>query len=441
MAILHDKQSEFIQSTKRYKLLNWGRRSGKTFAVGYDIYPDLWNIDDCRVAYYAPNRDDARDIAWDAFKQLCEPITEHINETLLEITVRNQHFGKEGHKGTSLLKLYGWEAVKNSDKGRGVENDVVVLDEAAFYPMFKEKYEKVIEPTLLTSKGRLVVTSTPNGFNHFYEMADWAMKNDDWFFSHATSYDNPFNDPEDLDKLKAEKPADSFAQEYLADFRKVEGLVYDEYDHKRHRLTEMPMHFINPNERMPYFKPGYQEATSLESRGCVDWGFTNPSAMYTVHKSNKGIYYITDEYYEAGKVQEELIDIMSSRQLDGWYPDPAEPDRLEMMRRAGLTVKEVSKDIVAGINTVQSLLKQNRLFIVNCPNLESEINFYRWREKPNSAIDDSMPELPVKGNDHGLDAIRYCLHMWENTEAGNLDRTVHRINSQIFGEGGGSAWD
>lgn len=394
---LTKKQSEFIESEKRYKLLNWGRRSGKTFAVGYEIFITLWNIDGALVSYYAPTRDDARSIAWETYKTLLEPITTKTNESLLEIETKNIHGTK------STLRLSGWEAVKNRDKGRGVENNLVVLDESAFFPMFTEKFEKVIEPTLLTSKGRLIITSTPNGFNHFYQLAEKAKKSPDWFYSHATSYDNPLNDPAELDRLRAGKSEDSFAQEYLADFRKVEGLVYKEFDVNRHYLEKMP-------DDLPVrFK---------EMRGCIDFGYINPAAIYSVAKDGDGHYYIFDEFYEDRKVQDELTSIMVDRNLASWYPDPAEPDRIEMMRRAGLYTHSVSKDVLLGINTVQNLFKQNRITIINCPNLLFELNFYKWKEK--RSLNQNDPEEPVKEYDHGLDATRYLLHNWENDNASGL---------------------
>ena len=400
---LHPKQSEFVSSTKKKKLLNWGRRSGKTFAVGYDVYPDLWNRDDARVSYYAPNRDDARDISWEDFKDLFEPITLSLNETLLEIKVKNKYYGQEGRKGTSLLKLYGWEAVKNSDKGRGVENDVVVLDECAFFPMFVEKFEKVIEPTLLTSKGRLVVTSTPNGFNHFYDMYNHALTDDEWFVSHATSYDNPHNDPLDLDKLRENKSPDAFAQEYMADFRKQTGLVYKEFDRVRH---------MSPCD----------DIRGATYRGCVDFGFTNPTAAYTVIRDHDNNYFITDEYYKTEQTHDQIIQVLNTRQVESWYPDPAEAPAIALMRRKGMRVNEVSKDVNKGIDTVRNLLVQNRLFIdPECKNLLNEIESYRYKEQ---RADKNAPEEPVKENDHGLDAIRYALFMWEN----NLSSSVNLKN-------------
>ena len=398
---LHQKQNEFIESTKRYKLLNWGRRSGKTFAVGYEIFITLWTVDKAIVSYYAPTRDDARDIAWEAFKELLKDITVKTNETLLEIETKNK-FGT-----TSLLKMYGWEAVKNRDKGRGVENDLVVLDECAFFPMFQEKFEKVIEPTLLTSKGRLVITSTPNGFNHFYDLAIQAQKDDTWFYSHATSYDNPHNDPAELEKLRQKKKSDdAFAQEYLADFRKLEGLVYKEFDRD--------IHLFNDNT--------HRRPTVAVYVG-LDFGYTNPTAILKIEQDTDNHFWVTEEWYKSERLMPEIIEQCKAMNGFNYYPDPAEPDRIEEMRRAGLNIHDVSKDVEAGIATVLSLFKQNRLHIhQQCVNLIQELETYRYQEQRQ---DSNKPESPVKENDHALDALRYALHMvagnmYEDEDEGQL---------------------
>jgi phage terminase large subunit len=157
----------------------------------------------------------------------------------------------------------------------------------------------------------------------------------------------------------------------------------------------------------------------MEKRGGIDFGHTNPSAILTCYRSKDRKYYITDEYYERGKVQSELNQEMLSRRAESWYPDPAEPDRIEEMRRAGLSVSEVSKNVSAGIDTVRSLLKQNRLFIhLNCPNLIWELETYRYKPKK---ADSNEPEEPIKENDHSLDCLRYVLHMWENTTVSTVD--------------------
>lgn len=395
---LHQKQTEVINSLKRYKLLNWGRRSGKTTVVGYEIMITLWN-EPGLVSYYAPTHSDARDIAWDIYKDILAPITIKTNESLLEITVKN-------HQGTeSLLRLTGWEAVKNRDKGRGVENNLVVLDECAFFPLFKEKFEKVIEPTLLTTKGRLIICSTPNGFNHFYDYANLAQQNEEWFYSHATSYDNPFNDPNELYRLREQKEEDAFAQEYMADFRKMQGLVYKSFDRTRHVYNDI---VFNPSETLVG----------------VDWGWTNPAAILKVVRDTDNNFYVTEEWYKTEKTTDEIIEVASSFKGHKYYPDPAEPDRIDLMRKAKLNVRDVSKDIEAGISAVQELFKTNRLFIhASCTNLIWELETYAY---PDKKEDHNESELPIKENDHALDALRYVLYMQSQT----ILRSAHVHYSQ-----------
>jgi phage terminase large subunit len=354
--------------------------------VGYEIFITLWGVKDAIVSYYAPTRDDARTIAWESFKDLLRDITIDTNETLLEIKTKNKH------GTTSLLRLSGWEAVKNRDKGRGVENDLVVLDEAAFFPMFNEKFATVIEPTLLTSKGRLIITSTPNGFNHFYTLAEKAQKSDEWFYSHATSYDNPHNDPAELERLRTQKTADAFAQEYLADFRKLEGLVYKNFDRNVHLYND-----LTP-----------RRSTVMVYVG-VDFGWTNPTAMIKVEQDTDAHFWVSLEWYKREADMHTIVE--AARMLNGnaYYPDPAEPDRINELMRAGLNCHDVSKDVDAGIATVQGVIKQNRLHVhENCLQLIYEFETYRYES---ARPDKNLPEKPVKENDHGLDALRYVIHM------------------------------
>ena len=389
MLNLTPKQEDFLLSKKRYKVANWGRRSGKTSLFAYEALGTALSISDAKVTYYAQTFGDARDIAWAIFLETFGDAVISKNESRLEIILHNVH------GTTSKVNLKGWESVVLGGKGRGTENDLLLFDEVAFCRLFMMNWQKTLEPTLLTTEGRAVFGSTPNGFNDFHQLALVAQGDPDWFYSHATSYDNPHNPAGDLDKIKEARSEDAFAQEYLADFRKIEGLIYKEFDRGRHVVETIPLDRCD------------------EIRGGIDFGHKNPAAMLEVYKDNDGTYYVANEYYERGKVQSELNDEMLSRKADSWYPDPAEPDRIEEMRRAGLVINEVSKEVTKGLDTVKSLFKQQRLFIhQNCKHLLFEMDNYRYKTK---RADQNEPEEPVKENDHLLDALRYILHMWENT--------------------------
>jgi len=255
---LTPKQEEAIESEARYKVLNFGRRAGKTTELAYEALGEAL-IKEAKITYYAQTFGDARDIAWDIFLDVFGDLVAKKNETLLEITVKNLK------GGTSKVSLKGWESVVTSDKGRGTENDLLLLDEVAYLRGFKQLYEKVLEPTLLTTKGRVVFSSTPNGFNDFYELANHAQNQTDWFYLHATSYDNPYNDAVWLDEKKASLPQDTFAQEYLADFRKQEGLVFKDFVRAVHVYQDK------------------RHETVVKMAG-VDPGFKNPAGVLTVER-------------------------------------------------------------------------------------------------------------------------------------------------------------
>jgi hypothetical protein len=73
-------------------------------------------------------------------------------------------------------------------------------------------------------------------------------KNKDWKYFHFTTYDNPFIDPEEVQKKREEITEDRFAQEYLGEFRKREGLVYKDFKRDKHVIKELPdnlKHYIH----------------------------------------------------------------------------------------------------------------------------------------------------------------------------------------------------
>lgn len=391
--MLTKKQAEVINDRHRYKVLNWGRRSGKTTVFAHEAFIAGLAIKSAKITYYAQTFGDARDIAWDIFLDVFGDAVVKKNETLLEITIRNTH------KGTSKISLKGWESVATAQKGRGTENDLLLIDEVAYCKGFKQYWDTVLEPTLLTTKGRAIFASTPNGFNDFYELSNKAQLLEDWFYSHATSYDNPYNDPKDLDKKKEELPSDRFCQEYLADFKKQEGLVYKEFN----RLSNL-----------------FDDNNNIDVEriiGGVDFGFVNPAGIVSVKKDKRGSYWIFDEYYEIEKTDAQIADVVAAKEFQRVYPDPENAGAIKELKDRKVNVCEVLKgknSIKTGINKIKELLKQRRILIhKKCTNLIWELETYHY---PAKKVDVNEDELPVKKNDHLLDALRYIILMDAKTE-------------------------
>jgi PBSX family phage terminase large subunit len=383
--ILTPAQATILTDNHRFRVINCGRRFGKTTLAVEEI-KCLALSRPAKIAYIAPTYQQARDIAWQMLIKELKP--QKPNESRLEFKIKD-----------SLIQLRGWEAIETL---RGQAFDFIVIDEIAMMRNFWVNWEEVIRPTLTDTRGQVMFISTPKGFNHFYDL--YNKKDEDYKSFHFTSYDNPHLPKEELDKAKEEIPEDRFAQEYLADFRKTEGLVYKEFSRQMHITTEQPK-------------------TVAEILVGIDWGHTNPASVHRYRKDADSHYWIDSEYYKTGRTTEQIIDYAKTLKPNKVYPDPAEPDRVEQANNSGLNCMEVSKDIKAGVDSVKALFKQNRIHIhPDCKNLIYELETYRY---PDKKPDKNEEEKPVKENDHCMDEMRYVLHNQPKAEQEfNLDNNL-----------------
>jgi PBSX family phage terminase large subunit len=395
--ILTPAQESIAIDTHRFRVVNCGRRFGKTVLAIEEI-KGVAIANESRIAYIAPNFIQARDIAWSILKKQMESVIVTANEARLELTVRNM-------KGTtSLILLRGWEAVESL---RGQSFDFIVIDEIASMRNYHTGWEEVLRPTLTDRKGSVLFISTPKGFNHFYDLYIKEASDTDYKSFHFTTYDNPHIPTEEIDKAKIEMTEDRFAQEYLADFRKTSGLVYKEFDRERH-----------------IYDPEKEKPTSVADRLCgVDFGYTNPAGILLIEKDTDGVYWVTQEFYEKEKSTAEIIEIAASFNARKYYPDPAEPDRIREMKNYGLNVRDVSKDKVAGINLVREMFKCNRIKISShCLNFIWELETYHY---PENRQDKNENEEPVKKDDHLCDCCRYIIYMQESGKKGRIAKTFY----------------
>lgn len=390
----------------RFRVVCCGRRFGKTTLAVWEMLGVALYNNDVQVCYIAPTYQQARDIAWQELKKACLPATKNVNESRLEITL-NTTLG-----GTSSIMLRGWESIETL---RGQKFKFIVVDEIASMRNWETNWQEVIRPTLTDLRGEALFISTPKGFNHFYDLYNLQEVDKDYKSFHFTSYDNPHLPPDELEKARMELTEDRFAQEYLADFRKTQGLVYKEFDRKRHIYTT--------DKTLPNYR-AYGIANVAVG---VDFGYTNPTAILKVEQDTDANFYVSQEFYKTGRTTEEICEIARSFNGNYYYADPAEPDRVEVLRKAGLNVREVSKDIVNGIQTVRELFKANRLFIhASCANLISELETYSYPDKKPEKNED---EIPIKMDDHALDALRYVLHM--HAKRGTSSAHVHYARSSM----------
>lgn len=391
--VLTPAQNRIAEDTHRFRVLNCGRRFGKTSLAIEEIKGKAL-AKPVRIAYIAPTIQQARDIAWEQMKKEFRPIIVSSRESpSLEIKCKTAVpvYDSNGTRIDSHIILRGWEAVETL---RGQSFDFLVLDEVATMRNFWTGWNDVLSPTLTDRAGDALFISTPRGFNHFYDLFNFKNKDDTYNSFHFTTFDNPHIPVEEIEREKRSKPEDSFAQEYLAEFRKMEGLVYREFNRERHLFDD-----LTP----------YNTATKLVG---VDFGYTNPAAVLTIHKDNDSNYWVRYEWYKRQKTEEQIAEYAKSAGGNAYYPDPENPAAVKGLEDMGLNVREVIKgqgSVASGINKVRELFKQGRLNVhKDCVNLISELETYRYPERKEGKNDE---ENPVKENDHALDALRYVIMM------------------------------
>ena len=381
---LTESQAEIANDLHRFRVLNCGRRFGKTVLAIEEMVGVAIAKKDRRVAYFAPTRDDAREITWAMLTKKCENITTYKNESLLQLKVMTQD------EGESMIALYGWESVQERGKGRGLANNFIVCDEVATYRNFWVGWNEVLSPTLIDSKGSAMFISTPKGFNHFYDLYNKELTDKDFKSFHFTSYDNPHIPVEEIDREKATKPPDTFAQEYLADFKKTQGLVYKEFDRAKHLYDTLP-------------------DKEFQKLGAIDFGYRNPAAVLDARWNIEKLY-IEDEWYKRERTDAQIADYVALQKFREVYPDPENQGGIEELRIRRQNVKEVKKgagSVKDGVQMIREMLIRGDLMInKRCVNLISEFEIYSYDD---DKVERNEQENPLKANDHALDALRYLV--------------------------------
>ncbi len=387
--ILTPAQAQIATDLHRFRVVNIGRRGGKTTLAVEEIKGKAISKP-TRIAYIAPTYQQARDIAWETLKKELQGAIKNINDSRLEIKTKTLKGGE------SLIVLRGWESIETM---RGQAFDFLVIDEVAMMRNFWVSWQEVLRPTLTDTRGEALFISTPKGFNHFYDLYNLSLKDKDFKSFHFTSYDNPNIPAEEIDAAKAQITPERFQQEYLAMFAKTQGLVYKEFNREKHLYETLP------------------EKSFTKLVG-VDFGYVNPAGVLEVMYDGED-FYVEDEWYKTQRTEVQIAEYVAALNGNAVYPDPESPSAIEELRRKGVNVREVVKgkdSIKSGIQKVRELFLGGRLHVnKKCQNLVHELESYSYDDETG---DKNEQENPLKANDHLMDALRYVIMMTEPGKRG-----------------------
>lgn len=341
-----------------------------------------------RIWYVAPTYRQAKNIVWEDLKLLLEGKYIKKNDTDLTLTLKN---------GTTI-ELKGSE---NVDALRGTRIDLIIFDEVAFMINWDIIW-KALRPVLADSKGDAWFISTPNGFNHFKDLYEMEKTDKAYKSFSFTSFDNPFLDASEIEDMRKEMSAEAFAQEVMAEFVKMAGIIYKDYSLDVHIGV------------LPELDTG--EFTFIRS---VDFGFRHKTAVLWGALSDRHLY-IYDALYVNQMRTKDLAETIRlkdrTRKITYAWGDSAQPQILADLDSYGVHFEPVKKGADSVVNGIQLVSKYLKYDANSEPILRidkgltniahREFVNYHWVEAKTGGV---PQEKPYKVNDDFLDALRYMI--------------------------------
>jgi hypothetical protein len=409
-------QKVVADDTHRFKIVCAGRRAGKSVLAQLTLL--RWAVEKVGLYYLvSPSYRQGKSIHWRGLQEIIpKQWVEKKNEVELSITLKNG----------SIIELKGAE---NPDSLRGVKLRGLVVDEIASIRQWDWLWQEVLRPTLTDYASPALFISTPAGFNHFYSLFQMGQGgNPDYCSWRFTTYDNDRIPKEEIENAKKELSEETFAQEYMADFRTFTGLAFKQWDRQ--------VHLIEPFDIPREWHRG---------RG-FDYGSNDPTASVRVAIDPEDNWFVDSCYKNNhASIKDHANSVLAQDYDFGFVPiwgDPSGDQWEREFATYGLTIQSANKDIgqsskgwvAFGIEKINERLKprpghlvrlsngtvfQNapRLFVLNTPEnqqLVKEMELLQWKTTNTGQTLPILDEsVDPDGHSDLCAALRYFAVSWE----------------------------
>ncbi len=297
---------------------------------------------------------------------------------------------------------------KDPDRLRGGTYSCIHWSEVAFSKIesgetIQTVYDKIIQPTMNETKGYVLLESTNNGKNGWYDL--WENAKDFGFTRLKVSLSDMVYlglvPPAEYEEIRATTHPDVFLQEYECEWVTFAGKVYPEF--LPHMIQECP--------------PPQDWMTVIMG---IDWGYTPSATCVLFGYTNAGVVYIFDEHYALQEMAIHTAEAINERMMKWAVRKFAavadhEADRNDELTLRGIPCGKAAKVDVQG-NRVQikELMWANRLVIhPRCKNLLRDIAAATWHPKKEGELDDSQCTW---GHFDAEAALRYLIRELSTTE-------------------------
>jgi hypothetical protein len=216
----HEKQAVVLDDPARFKILNAGRRFGKTMVGAKAISSHARRANQV-IWWVAPT-----------YKIVKRGYREVLRQIPPEMLVGNPPPDTNFDAGRSvILKLKNGSVIEfysaTMPEGMlGASVDLVILDEAS--KMSPRIWQQIISPTLIDREGEALMISTPTGMNWFYleYLKGQDVENPNYSSWTFTSKDNPYLPPGEVERMADDIPLVEADQEIYAKFLSAGSSVF-----------------------------------------------------------------------------------------------------------------------------------------------------------------------------------------------------------------------
>lgn len=380
---LHEKQWEAYNFKTQFGAIIAGVQSGKTFCGACWAAKKMEEFPDKDGLIFAVDYPMLRQATLRSFFSSFPEYEKYFNK----------------HENVIKLPTGGNVYIRSAQNPNRVEGMTIHWawgDEAG---QMKRQMWNVVKSRVSTTGGQIFLTTTPYNmgwlYRELYLPAIEGEVEDTTIFTWPST-ENPYQDEEFIAAEKKRLRPEEFKRRYEGEFAKLTGLIWDLPDNQVLKWT-------------PHMKRSLKFTDDTVAG--VDWGYNHPTAIVVVEVKD-GNRYIVDEWKESKKTTPEILkkmdELHKKHGINRWYPDPAEPDRIDDMKRAGFTIGAVDKrDVSAGLSHVAGLIREEKFYVMdNCKQLIDEIEQYQYEIDS----DDELTDSPVKEHDDLCDALRYVCY-------------------------------
>ncbi len=251
------------------------------------------------------------------------------------------------------------------------------------------------------------ITTNPDTPSHWIHKFFIDTPNEEFEAFHTTTYANRENLPEGYIESLEGIYDDDYTGRYLeGKWGMMSGIVYKEFSRD--------VHVIEP----------FDIPDGWEKIRAIDFGYTNPFVCLWIAFDEDGRAYLYREYYmpkrDIEQHAERIKELTNHESIMDTFGDPSAAQQRADLEKFGVpnqpadnTIKGKTDQDIAGIQAVQMRLKvqgdgKPRLFVSSeCIHTIKEFELYKWTVSDGKV---NEKELPLKLNDHSMDALRYAIN-------------------------------